>query len=66
VPLGVLRFAGPIANHVGDTKVSTQFQKAIEKVLKGHNKLEWFHSGIDFYLRLDQSNCDRAPRKVLP
>ena len=37
----------------------TQFQKAIEKVLKGHKKLEWFHSGVDFYLRLDQPNYDR-------
>jgi len=37
----------------------TQFQKAIEKVLKAHNQLEWFQSGGDFYLRLDQPNYDR-------
>lgn len=37
----------------------TQFQKAIEKVLKGHNQLEWFQTGQDFYLRLDQQNYDR-------
>ena len=37
----------------------TQFQKAIEKVLKAHNQLEWFQTGQDFYLRLDQPHYDR-------
>ena len=37
----------------------TQFQKAIEKVLKAHKQLVWFQSGQDFYLRLDQPNYDR-------
>ena len=37
----------------------TQFQKAIEKVLKGHNQMEWFQTGKDFYLRLDQPHYDR-------
>ena len=37
----------------------TQFQKAIEKVLKAYNQMEWFQSGGDFYLRLDQPNYDR-------
>jgi hypothetical protein len=37
----------------------TQFQKAIEKVLKAHNQLDRFQSGQDFYLRLDQPNYDR-------
>jgi len=37
----------------------TQFQKAIEKVLNAHNQLEWFQTGQDFYLRLDQPNYDR-------
>ena len=37
----------------------TQFQKAIEKVLKAHDQLERFQSGQDFYLRLDQPDYDR-------
>ena len=39
--------------------MTTQFQKSIETVLKAHNQMEWFQTGQDFYLRLDQPNYDR-------
>lgn len=45
--------------------MTTKIQKAIEKVLKAHNQMEWFQTRQDFYLRLDQPHYDRAPRKVL-
>ena len=37
----------------------TQFQDAIEAVLKAHNLLEWFYSGKKFYARLDHPYFDR-------
>jgi len=37
----------------------TQFQFAIEAVLKAHNLLEWFYSGKKFYARLDHPYFDR-------
>ena len=37
----------------------TQFQIAIEVVLKAHNLLEWFYSGKKFYARLDHPYFDR-------
>ena len=64
IAFGRFTYLEPIINHIGEPDM-TQFQKAIEKVLKAHNQLEWFQTGQDFYLRLDQPNYDRAPRKVL-
>ena len=37
----------------------TQFQNAIEAILKAHNQLEWFYTGEKFYARLDHPYFDR-------